>query len=81
MAAGTEGQAMTDVNDGTLRTQRPAWMQDEGVITLDHLCKALNLSDSTVLGLGIPHIKLARGTHLYFIDEVITWLRAQERTR
>ena len=60
---------------------RPRWMLEEGVITLDDLCKAFDLSDGTVLGLGIPHIKLARGTHFYFIDELVMWLRAQERTR
>jgi hypothetical protein len=39
------------------KRDRPAWMPAEGVITLDELCVAFGLSDSTIIGLGIPHIK------------------------
>lgn len=68
------------MDEATPQQRRKGWLREEGIVTLENLCAELELSESTVLGLDIPHVKLARGTHYYFIDEIVTWLRARERT-
>ena len=52
----------------------------DGVMDDEDLACALNISRATLRGLGIPHVDLGRSSHLYFIDEVITWLRDRERS-
>lgn len=40
---------------------------------------ALGISKDTLRTLGIPRVRLTRSSVIYFPDEVVAWLRAQER--
>lgn len=52
----------------------------QGVLDSKGLALALHISDSTLRGLGIPHVRLTRSSRIYFPDEVVAWLRSRERS-
>ena len=52
----------------------------EGVLDGKGLALALHISEDTLRGLGIPHVKLTRSSRVYFPDEVVAWLRSRERS-
>jgi hypothetical protein len=51
----------------------------EGIMSERDVALALNISKDTLRTLGIPHVKLTRSSHIYFPDEVVTWLRGRDR--
>ena len=60
--------------------QRQVFERLEGVMSADDVALALHVSPSTLRTLGVPHVKLTRISRIYFPDEVVAWLRAQERS-
>jgi hypothetical protein len=59
--------------------QRQVFEKLEGLMDPSDVALALNVSESTLRDLGIPHVKLTRSSRVYFPDEVVQWLRARER--
>jgi hypothetical protein len=51
----------------------------EGILNPEDVALALHVSTDTLRDLGIPHVKLTRSSRVYFPDEVVSWLRAQDR--
>jgi hypothetical protein len=60
--------------------QRQVFERLEGLMNPEDVALALNVSEATLRNLGIPHVKLARGSRVYFPDDVVAWLRSQERS-
>jgi hypothetical protein len=59
--------------------QRQVFERLEGLMSPEDVALALGVSPSTLRTLDIPHVKLTRSSRVYFPDEVVVWLRAQER--
>jgi hypothetical protein len=52
----------------------------QGLMRPEDVARALGISQETLRKLRIPHVKLTRSSRIYFPDDIVLWLRAQERS-